>query len=307
MAEKYDLVILGAGPAGLSAAIYAARYGMKTILIARNVGGTANWAHRIENYPGYSGSGKDLMKKFFEQAREHGSEYLNDDIIDIKKDRKGFTITTSSRKFFSVRAVIIALGTQRRKLNIEGEDKFLGKGVSYCATCDGAFFKNKTVAVIGGGDASCKATLFLSEICNKVYMIYRGDKEKCESVSSKKIRKTDNIEILYNTIPLEIKGKEVVEEIIADRGGKNMPKERSIKVEGVFIEIGALPLTDIAKMLKMKIDKEEYIIVDSEMKTNIPGIFAAGDVVRSRMKQVVLSAAQGAIAAKSAYDYLQKS
>lgn len=306
MKDNYDLVILGAGPAGLTAGIYAARYGLKTILVSRDMGGTANLAHKIENYPGFSGSGADLMKKFFEQAKEHGADYLNDDIIDIKKDKNRFTITTSSRKFISVKAVIIALGTQRKKLNVSGEDKFLGKGVSYCATCDGAFFRNKIVAVIGGGDSACKATLLLSEICKKVYMIYKGDSEHCEYISSKKLRETKNVEILYNTIPLEIKGKEVVSGLVVDVGGKAVPIEKKIDLEGVFIEVGALPLTDMAKMLKMKIDKEEYIVVDSEMKTSVSGVFAAGDVVKSKMKQVVLSAAQGAIAAKSAHDFLME-
>jgi len=306
MAEKYDLIILGAGPAGLSAAIYASRYGLKTILISREIGGTANLAENIENYPGYSGSGKELMKKFFEQAKKHGTEYLNDDVIDIRKEKKGFIITTSTKKFFNVKAVIIALGTQRRKLNIPGEDKFLGRGVSYCATCDGAFFKNKIVAVIGGGDSACKAVLLLSDIAKKVYMIYRGEKNKCAYENSKNLKERKNIYMMYNTIPLKINGNEQVSELIIDVGGKKFPQEEKIKIDGIFIEIGALPLTDMAEMLKMKIDKEGYILVDAEMKTNVPGIFAAGDVVKSRMKQVVLSAAQGAIAAKSVFDFLKK-
>jgi thioredoxin reductase (NADPH) len=305
MTEKYDLVILGAGPAGLSAAIYAARYGMKAILISREIGGTANLAHSIENYPGYMGSGAELMKKFFEQAKQHGAEYLNDDVIDIRKDKKEFIITTSTKKLFNVKATIIAFGNQRRKLNIPGEDKFLGKGVSYCATCDGAFFKNKDVAVIGGGESACKACLLLSEICNRVYLIYRGEIEKCPA-ESRKIRNRDNIKMMNNTIPLEIRGKEQVSELVVDIGGKNLPREEKIKLDGVFIEVGSLPLSDMAKILKMKIDKEGYILVDGGMKTNVQGVFAAGDVVKSKMKQVVLSAAQGAIAAKSAYDYINR-
>jgi len=304
--KTYDIVILGGGPAGLAAAIYSARYGLKTILISRDIGGSANLAHKIENYPGYEGSGAELMQKFFKQAKSHGAESLNDDIIDIKKEKRGFIITTSTKKFLNVKAIIIALGTQRRKLNIPGEDKFLGKGVSYCATCDGTFFKNKTVAVIGGGDSACKASLLMSELAKKVYMIYRSSMERCEITHSKNLHERDNIEVLYNTIPLEIRGNDVVTELIVDRGGKDLPREEKIKIDGIFIEVGSLPLTDIAKMLKLKIDKEGYIHVDGEMKTNVRGIFAAGDVVKSRLKQVVTAAAQGAIAAKSAYDYLKE-
>lgn len=310
--ENKDLVILGGGPAGLSAAIYAARYGLNAILISRDIGGAANLAHKIENYPGYEGSGFKLMQKFYKQAKNYGAEFLNDDIIDIKKLKEGFVITTSSKKFYNVKAVILALGTQRRKLNVPGEDKFLGRGVSYCATCDGAFFRNKAVAVIGGGDSACKAALLLSDLAKRVYMICRGEKEKCDYFSTKAIRGKRNIEILYDTIPLEIKGKGAVSELIVDREANkrkhdeiNPIHEERIKVDGVFIEIGSLPLSDIAKLLKMRIDKEEYVHVDNEMRTNVKGVFAAGDIVKSRLKQVVTSAAQGAIAAKSAYDYIR--
>jgi len=304
--KNYDIAILGGGPAGLAAAIYAARYGLNAILIAKDIGGTANLADKIENYPGFEGSGFELMQKFYKQAKNVGAEFLNDDIINIDKEDGKFIITTTKKRFINIKAVIIALGTQRRKLNVPGEDKFLGKGVSYCATCDGNFFKNKIVAVIGAGDSACKASILLSGIAKKVYIIYRGEIEKCEFDYRSKIKEKNNIQILNNTIPLEIRGKEAVKEIIVDRGGKNLPKEERIKLDGVFIEIGALPVTDIAKMLKIKIDKESYLIVDREMKTNIKGIFAAGDVVKFKLKQVVIAASQGATAAKSAYDYLKE-
>ena len=307
MDKKYDVIILGAGPAGMSAAIYSARYGLKTAVVSREIGGMANMAHKIENYPGYIGSGFELMQKFHKQAKEHGAEFLNDDLIDIRKVEGGFTITTTSKKFFDVKAVIIALGTQRRKLNVPGEDKFLGKGVSYCATCDGNFFKNKDVAVIGGGDSACKAAILLAGIARKVYMVYRSEKAKCEFVSGKKLGKMENVEVLYNTMPLEIRGKEVVKELVVTTSEEeeiNPIKEKRIKVDGVFIEIGGLPVSDIAKMVGIKIDKEGYIDSDVDQKTNVRGIFAAGDVVKSKLKQVVIAAAQGANAAKSAHEYL---
>jgi thioredoxin reductase (NADPH) len=304
METKYDVIILGGGPAGLTAAIYCTRYGLKTILISREIGGTAKLAHKIENYPGYEGPGLELMKKFQSQAEKHGTDFLDSDIIELRKEKKNFIVTTSHKKY-SVKALILALGTQRRKLNIPGEDKFLGKGVSYCATCDGAFFKNKDVAVIGGGDSACKAVLLLSDIAKRVYFILRGEKETCEHALRKNLSKK-NIIPFYNTIPLEIKGKEQVSELVVEMGGKKLPKEEAIKVDGVFIEVGSLPISDIARMLKIRVDKEGYIVVDGEMKTNVPGICAAGDIVKSKLKQVIVSASQGAISAKSIQEYLQE-
>lgn len=301
MAEEYDLAILGGGPAGLTAAIYAARYGMKTILISKDVGGAANYAHKIENYPGYSGSGMELMQKFFKQAKEVGAEFLSDDLIDLKKE-KHFEVITGRKQKITARTIILALGTQKRKLNVKGEDKFLGKGVSYCATCDGFFFKNKDVAVIGGGEAGCKAAVLLSSIAKKVYLIFRGEKEKCVEMESRMIRKRENIEILDLTEAIEIKGRAQVQELVARKNGKR----KKLKVDGVFIEVGSLPVSDVCKILGIKIDENGYILVDEHLNTNVKGIFAAGDVVKSRLKQIIVAASQGAVAAKSAYDFLRE-
>jgi len=308
MEKEYDVVVLGAGPGGMSAAIYASRYGLKTIVIGKEIGGMANYAHKIENYPGYEGSGSELMQKFYKQAMSFGAEFLNDDLINIRKE-KGFEVITSRKEKIRTKTIIIALGTQRKKLNVKGEDKFLGKGVSYCATCDGNFFRNKVVAVIGGGDAACRASELLAGIAKKVYMITRSEKDSCEVIMSRKLKEKKNFELLCFATPIEIKGNEVVEEIVVEvgRGERGIPKLKGIKVDGVFIEIGSLPISDVCKILKVKIDKEGYISVDKdEMTTNVPGIFAAGDVVRSKLKQVVIAAAQGAKAAKSAYDYISR-
>jgi len=267
----YDVIILGGGPAGLTASIYSARYGLKTCLISKDIGGMANLSPKIENYPGYNGSGFELMQKFYKQAREHGAEFLNDDVIKLEKDSNGFIVFTAIHKIVHTRSIIITLGTEKRKLNIKGEDKFLGKGVSYCATCDGAFFQGKEVAVIGGSDAACMAALILSGLAKKVYIIYRKGKVRCEEI------------------------------VIEQR-----EKKKKIKLDGMFIEVGSLPLSDIAKILNVKIDKQGYIIVDHDMQTGVKGVFAAGDVVKSKLKQVVVAASQGAIAAKSAYEYLGK-
>lgn len=305
--KEYDVVILGAGPAGMSASIYASRYGLKTIVIGREIGGMANYAHKIENYPGYEGSGTELMKKFHKQATGFGAEFLNDDLIDIRKE-KGFEVITSRKERIRTKTVIIALGTSKRKLNVKGEDEFLGKGVSYCATCDGNFFRNKSVAVIGGGDAACKASELLSNLAKKVYMLTR-ENDTCEAVISRELKEKKNFELLCHATPIEIKGKEFVEELVVEvgKGEKGIPKLKGLKVDGVFIEIGSLPVSDICKILGIKRDKEGYISADSEnFATNVSGIFAAGDVVKSKLKQVVIAAAQGARAAKSAYDFISK-
>lgn len=300
MIREYDVAILGAGPAGLSAAIYASRYGLKTIVIAREIGGTANYAHSIENYPGYEGSGAELMKRFYNQAKNFGAEFLNDDLIDIKK-MKDFEVITSRKVRIGAKAIIIALGTQRKKLNIKGEDKFLGKGVSYCAVCDGNFFRNKTVAVIGGGDAACKASELMLGIAKKVYMICRGNSSSCESIVSKRLTSRDNFEMICDAEPVEIKGREVVKSLVIKQ-----KKKKILKLDGVFIEIGSLPLSDICRILKVETNSEGYVLVDGDMHTNVKGISAAGDVVKTKLKQVIVAAGQGAKAAKAAFDFLKK-
>ena len=273
---------------------------MKSGLISKELGGTANWAEKVENYPGYSGSCEKLMKKFAKQAIKFGVEILNDDIINLEKDDNGFIVVVSSKKIIHTKTIIIALGTQKRKLNIKGEDDFLGKGVSYCATCDAFFFKNKEVAVIGGGNSACKSALLLAGITNKVYLVHRGEKEKCDDSLLKKVKEKKKIIDYNKTSPMEIRGKQKVEELIIWKDDKEM----KLKVDGVFIEIGGLPLSDIAKMIGLKLDEQGYIHVDSEMKTDIEGVFAAGDIIKSKLKQIVVAASQGAIAAKSAFDFV---
>jgi thioredoxin reductase (NADPH) len=199
--------------------------------------------------------------------------------------------------------LIIATGTERKKLKIPGEVEFLGKGVSYCATCDSFFFKNKEVAVVGGSDCATTSALALSDIAKKVYIIYRGEKLKCENINEERLDKKKNVEILYNSFPLEILGKEKVEEIKIMSGGN---KKRNIKIDGIFIEVGSTPLAEFTKSLNLKMDDEKFIHVDDNMKTSVDGIYAAGDVSSGKLKQVVVSSAQGAIAAKAAYEWLNK-
>lgn len=296
----YDVCIIGGGPAGLTAAIYTGRYGLRTILISKDIGGTANLAGKLENYPGFVGSGVELMKIFYKQAENSGAEILNLEVVDLDKDEIGFAIKLKNNKILHSKILIIALGTEKRKLNIEGEEKFIGKGVSYCAECDAPFFKNKITAVIGGRNSASKAALLLSKIAKKVYIIYRQNELKCEEAEKNKIGKEKKIELVLNSFPLEVKGKEKVESLIVDIKGK----KKEIELDGVFVEIGAIPVSSITKQLGIKTDREGYIEVDTDMKTNVPGIFAAGDTIKSKLKQVVISASQGALAAYSAREYL---
>jgi thioredoxin reductase (NADPH) len=187
-------------------------------------------------------------------------------------------------------------------LDIKGEKELLGKGVSYCVTCDSFFFKNRTVGVIGGSDCAATSALALADIAKRVYVLYRGRELKCEDITSAKLRKRDNVEIIYNITPLEILGKDKVEGIVLKEKNKN----REIKLDGIFIEVGSIPLTKYTKKIKLNLDSEKNIFVSEDMGTSIPGIFAAGDVTHHKLKQVIVSAGQGAIAAKSAYDYLSK-
>ena len=302
--EKYDVLILGGGPAGLTAAIYAGRYNLKTLVVAKSVGGTANLAGEIENWPGYSGSGIELMARFKKQAEKFGAEFMEEEIISVEKNVGDFVLKLNDREIIG-KSLIVALGTENRKLNIPGEKEFLGKGVSYCATCDGNFFRGKTVAVVGGADSAAKAALYLSDICKKVYIIYRKHEMRCEPVSLSKICSKKNVEIHYYSNPTEILGEGVVKKLkIVQEEIEGKKIEKTLDVDGVFIEVGATPAIEVVKSLKLKVDGN-YIIVGKDARTNVEGVFAAGDVTNNLLKQVVTAAGEGAIAAKGVHEFLK--
>ena len=303
MNKCFDVAILGAGPAGLTAAIYAGRYHLNSIVISKIMGGTAIQAGKVENWPGFVGSGINLMKKFKKSAEEFGANFLEAEIKKIEKTKGGFIIKTEKKDIFA-KTVIIALGTENRKLDIEGEKEFLGRGVSYCATCDGFFFKNKKVAVVGGADSCAKTALYLSNFAKEVYIVYRKEKLRCEPVSFKKIKKRKNIQIIYNSILRSIKGKESVGQIEIETVLKNKTKKNFLNVDGIFIEIGSTPITEILSGLNLQRERD-YVITDKNCKTNVEGVFAAGDITNNKLKQIVTAAGEGAIAAKSLYDYVR--
>jgi thioredoxin reductase (NADPH) len=298
---KYDLIIIGAGPAGLTAGLYAARSGLKTAIISIDIGGTANSILKLENWPGYSGTGAELMKKFYEQLKKYDVELIADKVSNIEKRGKEFFVKTMTGELNS-NSLILATGSVRRNLKIPGEERLKGKGVSYCVTCDSFFFKNKMVAVIGGSDCAIGSALALADIAKKVYVLYRGKTLKCEDINSERIKSNKKIEVVSDAVPKEIKGKEKVESLIIEKKGK----EEELKLDGIFIEIGSSPLTEFTKDLKLKLDENNYIIVDEEMNSSVAGVFAAGDVTNFKLKQVLVASSQGAIAAKSVLNLLKR-
>lgn len=305
MSNLYDLIIIGAGPAGYAASIYASRFKLKNLVIGEIAGGLASEAHLIENYPGFIEiTGRDLMEKFRRQAEHFGGQILNDNVVEIKKNKNEFKIKTRGEKYFFSRALILALGSSYRKLNIKGEKEFLGKGVSYCPTCDGPFFKNKVIAVIGGADSAVMAAIYLSEFAKKVYLIYRREKLRAEPIWTERAQLSKKIEIIYQINVLEIQGRDKVEKLILDRPyqGKN-----ELEVSGVFVEIGSVPNTVLIKDLGLISDKEGFINIKEDGSTSISGVFAAGDVTTgsNKLRQIITAAAEGAIAAKAVYNFLK--
>jgi len=304
-----DLAIIGTGPAGLSAGLYAGRYKLKTKIFGAVLGGAMAEAWQMENYPGFIQiSGLELAKKMKAQVEKLGVEIIQEEVVKIQKkstkdaNKPIFQITPRSGQDLESRAVILALGTQRKKLNIPGEEKFLGHGVSYCATCDAPFFKNKTVAVVGGGDAACTAALLLSQHASLVYLLVRGEELKGEPVNIENVKKNEKIRIFYKTEAKEIGGQENVESLILNN-------DQQLSVEGVFIEIGATPVSALIEKLQIEVDQKGYIKVDENQRTNLPFVYAAGDITNAMggFKQSITAAAQGALAATSAYRDLTSS
>lgn len=304
METVYDMVVIGGGIGGYSAALYASRFKLKTLVLTQEKGGRLQLTHLIENYPGTGPiSGFDLMQAAEKQATQFGGEIKVEKVKGVTKEGKLFVTHTEANNYKS-KTVIIATGIERRTLNIPGEKEFQNKGVSFCATCDGALFRGKTVAVIGGADSAIKEALLLTDYAKKVYVVYRGEKIRPEPITMEQIEKKvkeGKVEIVTNTNLTEITGNKLVNGIVLDRPYKGSNK---IAVEGVFIEVGGTPGSSIAQGLGVELDKKGSIIVDTESKTNVPGFFAAGDVTNSKWKQGIIAASQGSFAAFSAYSYI---
>lgn len=299
----YDVIIIGSGPAGLTAGIYSTRREMKTLIIGRELGGQLIWASGIENYPGFEQiSSFELIEKISTQATKLGAEIKNTEVLEIKREADDlFTVKTTSEVFRS-KTIIIAMGLSPRRLSVPGEKELNGRGVSYCANCDGPLYRGKVVAVIGAGNAALDAAEILSKIATKVYLINRGRDFKAFDVLVKEVEARENIEILLDMETKEIIGENKVEKInLANRLSGEI---QEIGIDGVFIEIGRVAATDILADLVDRNEKQQ-IIINNHTETKTPGIFAAGDVTNTEIKQITVAVGQGTIAALNAYQYLQ--
>lgn len=290
----YDIIILGAGVAGLTSAIYALRQGKKVLVLEKNsFGGQIINAQDIENYPGSNHiSGYELSLNIYNQAKELGMEYKQEEVLEIDSSNKSIR---TNKESYTYKALIIAMGLEKRKLGLENEQDLIGSGVSYCATCDGAFFKHKNVAVVGGGNTALEDALFLSEYVNKVYLIHRRDTFRGDENTLSKIKAKENIELVLNSIPTKLIGKPLEQIEVEDKNNN----KKLLDVSGVFIAVGQSPSTEILRNI-LELDEYGYIITDKKNKTSQKYIYAAGDIVKKEVRQLTTAVADGTIAAINA-------
>lgn len=303
MDKIYDVIVLGGGPAGYTAALYSTRSGLDTLVIEKfSAGGQMTQTSQIDNYPGFDEGvdGFTLGFKMQSAAEKFGAATIRDEILKVDFGDKIKKIKTSSDTMYA-KSVIIAMGADHRHLGIENEEKLIGRGVGYCATCDGMFYRGKTVAVIGGGNSACADALYLSKICAKVYLVHRRDSLRATKIYHEPLKKAENVEFVWNSVCTEFVFDEKIEKI---KLRNTLTGELSdISCDGVFISIGRNPQTEIFKNI-LDIDEFGYIIADESTKTNIPGVFAAGDIRTKVLRQIVTAAADGAVASHCAEEYI---
>ena len=301
--KTYDVIVIGGGPAGLTAGIYSTRAGLKTLLLEKSaIGGQVSKTSLIENYPGFPDGidGVKLIEKIVDQAKKFGVEIAIEGAEKIAVNGNDKTITTQKQEY-KAKAVIIATGSKFKELGVPTEIELIGKGVSYCAVCDGPLFRNRVVGVVGGGDSALTEAIYLSKLAQKVYLIHRRDEFRAARSIQDKVSAIKNIEIVLNTLVREIKGTAKLEAIkISDKTG-NQPTE--LKLDGLFIYVGTIPNTNFIKEL-VKLDEEGYIITSENLETNVSGIFAAGDVRKKTLRQISTSVGDGALAAIMTERYL---
>ena len=297
----YDIVIVGAGPAGLTCAIYAGRKRMKALLVSGlNVGGETNKTNNIENYPGFEGPGPELMQKFFSSAKKWGCEISERLVVKVTKP-KDFVVEFDDGKKVDARTVVLCYGRERRKLGVAGEDKFLGRGLSTCTTCDSPLFGGKDTAIIGGGNSAVEGALELAGIAKKVYLVHRRDQFRADEVSVETAGKNPRVEFVLNSVPVEIKGEKFVSALVVE--DVNTKKRRELSVQGIFSEIGWEVKADMVKGL-VDVSPAGEIVVDQLCRTKTPGLYACGDVANIPYKQTVIAAGMGAVATLDAYKFL---
>lgn len=298
----YDVLILGSGPAGLSAAIYAARAGMRFAVIEKEYLGTGQIAYtdRVDNYPGMFGvDGFTLGEKFREHAEQFGTEFIDGEVTGLLQTNEGWQITLSDGQTLQSKAVIYALGAAPRRLDIPGEAEYLGRGVSYCALCDGNLFEGKTIAVIGGGDTALSEALYLSKLAVKVYLIHRRSQFRANQMLTQKVVSADNIELVFNTVPDEIQGNDSVTGIRLTQNNTG----KVLDVDGIFVAVGTVPNTAILREIA-DLNENGYIVADESGVTSAAGLFAAGDVRTKAVRQVITAASDGANSLVSALNYI---
>ncbi|NOZ82378.1 MAG: FAD-dependent oxidoreductase [Euryarchaeota archaeon] len=297
----YDVCVVGAGPAGLGAGMYAGRLNLRTLIVGEEAGGLIATTTLVENYPGFvSIPGGKLAERLLEHAKHYGVELIEERVEEIRQNCNVFEVLTSSGSRYEAKSVILATGTVHRKLPAKNAEKFEGRGVYYCALCDAPLFRDRKVAVVGGGDGAAKEALLLAEYAEKVYILCRDEGLHAEPPNLRKIEENPRIEIINHTNVVEILGEERVSGVLMQRQGR----EERLEVEGVFVAIGGIPRSELARRLGVEVNEKGEVVTDKQARTNLAGVFAAGDVTAGGFRQAIISVAEGVTAAYSAYRYL---
>jgi thioredoxin reductase (NADPH) len=303
--QKYDIAIIGAGPGGLSAAVYAARGGLSTIVFEKAlVGGQITVTNEVENYPGIieSVSGFEIAELFRKHAEKFGAKIVEENVKAIAMEGL-CKIVETNKTTYRAKSIVFATGAHPRKLAVPGEEKYTGRGVSYCATCDGAFYRDKVVAVVGGGDSAVEEAIFLTKFARKVYIIHRRDELRAVKIVQQRAFENKKIEIIWDSVIQAIDGSDVVERIFVYN--RKTDKITELAVDGVFVYVGIIPNNELIES-RVECDEGGFIITDENMHTNIPGFYAAGDIVHKTLRQVVTAASDGATAAFSAEKWVEE-
>ncbi|WNC14396.1 thioredoxin-disulfide reductase [Brevibacillus brevis] len=300
----YDVIIAGAGPAGMTAAVYTSRANMSTLMLERGIpGGQMANTEEIENYPGFTSIlGPDLSTKMFEHAQQFGAEYAYGEIKEVRDEAPYKRVITSDKEYLA-KSVIIATGAEHRLLGVPGEKELSGRGVSYCAVCDGAFFRNKELVVVGGGDSAVEEAVFLTRFASKVTIIHRRDQFRAQKILQKRAFENEKIEVIWDTAVKEIRGEGKVQSVLLENNKTG--EQREFATDGVFIYVGMDPLTESVRSLGITNDAG-YVLTDEKMYTKVKGVFAAGDVREKMLRQVVTATGDGSIAAQSAQHYVEE-
>jgi thioredoxin reductase (NADPH) len=300
----WDVIIIGGGPAGLAAGLYASRAKLKTLMLEKLlIGGQAATTWEVENYPGFADkvNGPDLTKSMEEQAKRFGLEIKHEETLEVSVDGGIKTVKTDSSTY-NCKTIILACGAEPRKTGVKGEDELRGKGVSYCATCDGAFFEDAVVMVVGGGDTAIGEALFLTRFASKVIVVHRRDELRATQVLRDRALNHEKLEFMWDSVIKEIKGDAFVEKVVVENVKTKATSE--VAVEGVFVAIGQVPSTGFLKGI-VDMDERGYVITNDKMETNVQGVFAAGDMRQKPLRQIVTAVSDGAVAAVSAEHYIE--